>query len=484
MIHLLIIDDEREVGNFLSHLFTEKGYQVTVVNSGKEFYKLDFSKQFHVAMIDLKLPDSDGLTLLRELKNCQPSCSAIVMTGYSTIHTAVEAMKLGASDYIEKPFDDIDLLEEQVEKLLDVRGSAVDPHIQEIAAKIGLVVGENPEMNQLVQTASIIASKNINVLLEGETGTGKEVLARFIHESSGRAREPFIGVNCGALPEALLESELFGHEKGAFTGAISRRRGLFEITSNGTLFLDEVVEASTAIQVKLLRVLETKEFMRVGSETTFRTNTRLVAASNENLQEAVQNKKFREDLYYRLNVVHLKIPPLRERKEDIPLLLEHLVERETNQTITFSDEALKILQEYSWPGNIRELSNFVKRVIAMSDLSKPIMVPANLPFLLELSEPSSSVNSTQDKPTHPVHENKIEKYLNHWVEKTLLAFEKKEEVDLEEVLSEIKEIESTVGKAFIHRTLKATHGNRKETAKRLQISMRKLRYLMNEKSSV
>lgn len=484
MINLLIVDDEREVGNFLSHLFKAKGYHVTVINSGKEFFNLNFKCIYHAALIDLKLPDADGLNLLRELKVQQPKCKAIIMTGNSTIHTAVEAMKLGASDYIEKPFDDINVLEKQIDKLLSSKDGSTNKHIYEIASKIGLVIGKTQTMNQLLQTSFKIAQKNINVLIEGETGAGKEVLAHFIHESSGRRDESFIGVNCGAISESLLESELFGHEKGAFTGAIQQRKGLFERASNGTLFLDEVVEASTAIQVKLLRVLETKEFMRVGSEKTMRTNTRIVAASNENLQIAVYNKKFREDLFYRLNVVHLKIPPLRERREDIPLLLQHLIARETELAISFSDDALNILQNYSWPGNIRELSNFVKRMVILADSSDEMITADKLPMMpnqisaMETKEPIKSEDIKQ-----PCENSQIEDYMKNWVEKTVTAFEMKQEVDLEGVLSEIRQIESEVGKAFIKKTLQDTHGNRRETAKRLKISMRKLRYLLNEKST-
>lgn len=483
MKNILIVDDEREVGNFLSHLFTEKGYQVTVVNSGKEFFNLNFNCMFQAAMIDLKLPDANGLSLLKVLKKTQPQCKVVIMTGFSTIHTAVEAMKLGACDYIEKPFADIEALENQMENLFLAKGGATDKQINEIAHKIGMVIGKNQAMNQLMQTAYKIAKKNINVLIEGETGTGKEVLAHFIHESSGRSGESFIGVNCGAISESLLESELFGHEKGAFTGAIQQRKGLFEIASNGSLFLDEVVEASTAIQVKLLRVLETKEFMRVGSEKIMRTNTRLIAASNENLQVAVQNKKFREDLFYRLNVVHLKIPPLRERREDIPTLLQHMLQRETNQTFTFSDTALNILKNYSWPGNIRELSNFVARIAALSDFSDPIITEDKLPLVPNQMKETNATTEHVEFLKQPIETKQMEEYMKNWVEKTLSAFARKEEVDLEEVLSEIRQIESAVGKAFIQKTLKETHGNRKETAKRLQITMRKLRYLLNEKSA-
>lgn len=482
MKNLLIVDDEKEVGNFLYHLFTAKGYRVQVVNSGKEFAKINFSQHlFHVAMIDLKLPDSDGLTLLRELKKTQPGCKAVIMTGYSTINTAVEAIKLGACDYIEKPFDDIDLLEKEIDQLFSTTLSSSTQKIHYLANKVGLVIGLNDGLNQLIQTAYKVATKNVNVLIEGETGTGKEVLARFIHEASPRNEEAFIGVNCGAISESLLESELFGHEKGAFTGALQQRKGLFEIASKGTLFLDEIAEASPSIQVKLLRVLETREFMRVGNGSVLHTNTRLIAASNENLLEAVQQKKFREDLFYRLNVVHLKIPSLKERIDDIPLLIQHLLQRHTNTRITFSDEALKILKNYNWPGNIRELSNFVTRVVTLSDSNDGVITPANLPLLntvVKCDRPNETLlKHSKDKK----YDQPIGVFLQNWMQDILTAFEQKEEINLEGLLTQIKQIESEVGKAFINKTLKDTHGNRKETAKRLQITMRKLRYLLNEK---
>jgi two-component system NtrC family response regulator len=482
MTNLLIIEDEKEVGNFLSHLFSSKGYQIKVVNSGKEFFSIDFTKQiFQAAMIDLKLPDAEGLSLLRVLKKQQPGCKAVIMTGYSTISTAVEAMKLGAIDYIEKPFDDIDLLEKQIDNLLITTVNSAQQHLHELANETGLIIGQNEDMNLLIQTAYKVARKNVNVLIEGETGTGKEVLARFIHKASQRSDESFIGVNCGAISESLLESELFGHEKGAFTGATQMRKGFFEIASKGTLFLDEIAEASSAIQVKLLRVLETREFMRVGSENIFHTNTRLVAASNENLFEAAQNKKFREDLFYRLNVVHLKIPPLRERKGDLPLLIHHLLNRHTTTTIKFSDDVIRVLQNYNWPGNIRELSNFVTRVVTLSDSVDGIITTADLPLLNNVSLANSVVKSPKEITTIKMQDRDFEGYLQHWVDHTLSAFEEKKEINLDEVLLQIKELELQVGKAFIQKTLKETLGNRKEAAKRLQITMRKLRYLLNEK---
>ncbi|MFD3448340.1 sigma-54-dependent transcriptional regulator [Microbacteriaceae bacterium 4G12] len=487
MINLLIIDDEKEIGTFLSHLFTLKGYTVTVINSGKEFASIDLTRQsFHAALIDLKLPDSDGLSLLQSLKKQQPKCKVIIMTGYSTVKTAVDAMRLGASDYIEKPFEDIDLLEKQVDQLLLSNSNSTQQHITDIAHKVGLILGKNEQMNQLINTAYKVSGKNVNVLIEGETGTGKEVLSRFIHQASPRNQQSFIGVNCGAISESLLESELFGHEKGAFTGATQLRKGLFEIASEGTLFLDEIAEASHSIQVKLLRVLETREFMRVGRTTTLRTNTRIIAASNENLQIAAQQKKFREDLFYRLNVVHLHIPPLRDRKEDIPLLIQYFLDKNLNTSITFSDDAMEVLQHYPWPGNIRELSNFITRVVTLAESPHTIITADDLPLLhtsvktaVSLTLPSKAVSTNTIKTDQ---ENlQLENYLQKWCNDLLTAFEQKDDIHLEEVLAQVKNLELQIGKAFILKTLKDTLGNRNEAAKRLQITMRKLRYLLNEK---
>lgn len=480
MINMLIIDDEKEIGNFLSHLFGSKGFNVVVVNSGSEFSRVNFNQKFHVAMIDLKLPDANGLSLLHQLKELQPTCKAIIMTGYSTVKTAVEAIKLGASDYIEKPFDDIDLLEKQIEYLLSSAQHSISDHISKIASEVGLIIGKNQKMNQLIETSYKVAKKNVNVLIEGETGTGKEVLSRFFHHASKQREESFIGVNCGAISESLLESELFGHEKGAFTGATQMRKGLFEIANKGTLFLDEIAEASHSIQVKLLRVLETREYMRVGSESILRTNARVIAATNEDIQEAVLQKKFREDLYYRLNVVHLKIPALRERKEDIPLLIDHCLQRYPNDHIRFSDNAINELINYEWPGNIRELSNFITRIVTLSEGNSTFITVEDIPFLKgnTKSSPPKRINSALNDTKQDTY---LERYLEKWLNETLLVFEQNDGISLEEVLQQVKELESQVGRSFILRTLQETHGNRKEAAKRLQITMRKLRYLLNEK---
>ncbi|MGE7767591.1 sigma-54-dependent transcriptional regulator [Peribacillus sp. NPDC096540] len=473
MIHLLVVDDEKEVGTFLSRLFTMKGYHVQVVNSGKEFHQIDFNQQrFDAAMIDLKLPDCNGLSLLQHLKQKQPRCKALIMTGYSTVKTAVEAMKLGASDYMEKPFVDIEVLEKQLDNLLNENDDLNQHFIHNLAKESGLIVGESLLMKELIEMAFKVAQKSVNVLIEGETGSGKEVLSRFIHSASTRSHEPFIGINCGAISESLLESELFGHEKGAFTGATQQRKGFFEIAGNGTLFLDEIAEASPAIQVKLLRVLETREFMRVGSSGTLRTNARLVAASNENLQQAVEKNKFREDLFYRLNVVTLDIPALRNRKEDIPLLVRHLVERTGQADISFSNEAIEKLRRYDWPGNIRELSNVIMRTLTLTDHKQEIT--ANDILL--------STNQVIPIKKDPPNAQSTENHLEEWRKKLVADFNEKDELMLEEILMEIKQLESTIGKELVMQALQKTYGNRNEAAKRLQISLRKLRYILNEKN--
>jgi len=366
---VLIIDDETDVCTFFRRLLTRKGYAVVTAANEREAVQALESVSFAVAMVDLKLPDTDGLTLLRQIKARQPGCEVIIMTGYSTIKTAVTAIQLGAYEYLEKPFDDIAEIEALVEKAAAYAanrqtGTVTAEEWSEVAAEVGFEVGQAAEMRRLASLAYKIAGKNINVLIQGKTGTGKEVLARFIHAASSRAAQTFIPVNCGALPENLLESELFGHEKGAFTGAAQVRRGIFELANRGTLFLDEIGDASPQIQVKLLRVLETGEFMRVGGEKPIRTDVRVLAATNVDLEEAIREKTFREDLFYRLNVVRLDIPPLRSRVEDIPLLAEHFI-RDLNPALRLSPDALERMQTYGWPGNIRELANVMKRAVAL-----------------------------------------------------------------------------------------------------------------------
>jgi len=368
-IQLLIIDDEADVCTFFRRLLTKKGYEVTTASNEQDALRAVAETRFSVAMVDLKLPDTDGLTLLQTIKARQPACEVVIMTGYSTVKTAVAAMQQGAYEYLEKPFDDIAEIENLVARAVaqgnrEQQGGVDREEWAEVAAAVGFQVGSSALMRRLVSLAYKVAGKNINVLIQGKTGTGKEVLARFIHAASNRAEGAFIPINCGALPENLLESELFGHERGAFTGANQMRRGIFELANHGTLLLDEIGDASPMIQVKLLRVLETGEFMRVGGERPIKTDVRVIAATNVDLEEAIREKTFREDLYYRLNVVRLEIPSLQQRSEDVPLLAAHFAGL-FNPGTRLSPAALRLLQNYNWPGNIRELSNVMRRAVVM-----------------------------------------------------------------------------------------------------------------------
>lgn len=394
-VKVLIIDDEVDVGTFFTRLLQKKGYHVTVSVSGAGAKNLIEEGVFNVALVDIKLPDADGLSLLQQIKSLQPNCEVIIMTGYSTTRTAVKAIQFGAYDYLEKPFEDIGEVEELIEKAASYGSGSRDNSLDDaewapIAERVGFQVGPSPAIRRMLTIAYKIARKNINVLIQGETGTGKEVLARFIHAASNRADRIFIPVNCGALPENLLESELFGHEKGAFTGAASMRRGIFELANRGTLFLDEIGEASLPIQVKLLRVLETGEFLRVGGEKSIKTDVRIIAATNIDLEQALKDKTLREDLYYRLDVVRLDMPPLRARRDDIPVLVEHFVKK-IDPCMHVSIDTMQLLGAYPWPGNIRELANSISQAAALCD--DKIILPEHLSSKFFPGERQANLNA-------------------------------------------------------------------------------------------
>jgi two-component system, NtrC family, response regulator len=484
MARVLIIDDEYEVQNFFSYLLRNKGLELSFASNRAEVDTCLTYEPYQLVLVDLKLPDTNGIDILKKMKQAMPACKVVIMTGYSTVKSALEAIRLGADDYIEKPFDDINELEMLIDKLLTSETSHDQDKALRLAEQIGFVIGESQQMHHLLSLAYKIAQKNITILIEGETGTGKEVLARFIHEASPRLHHPFIGVNCGALAETLLESELFGHEKGAFTGATQLRKGFFEIASKGTLFLDEIGDASPSIQVKLLRVLETREFMRVGSEKHFHTDARIIAASHVQLTEAVKQAKFREDLLYRLDVVKLHIPPLRERTEDIPYLVNHLVKRHAGEELSFSSAALDVMRQYDWPGNVRELSNLITRAITFADGETNIITPDYLSIKAEKSRVSLSAQVIQQEPT----ENKgtsdassLDQYLEKWKQKIISQWKSSEAIDLPSIMEQTKKLEQVVGAAFVKKALRETIGNRKEASRILNISPRTLRYLLNEK---
>ncbi|MEJ8778743.1 sigma-54-dependent transcriptional regulator [Pseudogracilibacillus sp. ICA-222130] len=473
MVHILVIDDEQTVGNFLTYFFEEKFYHVSVGYSGTDYDRLIEERTYDLAMIDVKLPDRNGLEILEHIKQKQSSCKTIIMTGYSTVKVAVDAIKLGANDFIEKPFDDIDLLEQTVDQLLEGQTTVMEDDIRQLTAMSGMVVENSVVMKQLLTFAYKVATKNINVFIQGETGTGKELFAYFIHLASHRSDQPYIRINCGALSETLLESELFGHEKGAFTGATKERKGVFEIANHGTLFLDEIGDASLATQVKLLRVIESGEYMRVGGETLKKTNIRIISATNVDLKEAVKEKKFREDLYYRLNVVELHIPPLRERKEDIVPIATYFLHK-LDESLMLHEDTKTLLRTYDWPGNIRELSNMIKRAVSLLEPGEK-MIDAK--YFSHLTSSMSNEISTSKKMEEVNFEEKIQAFqqmvINMWKDEQIFP--------LKPILEEIHQLEDYIGKQYIHKALKKYIGNRQKAAEALEITPRQLRYLLKEK---
>lgn len=460
---ILVVDDEKEVCTFFLHLF-KADYDITVAYSGAEVERLISEKIFDLAFVDLKLTDSDGLTLLNMINEKIPHCSVIIMTGYSTVNSAVQAIRQGAFNYIEKPFDDLNYLKKMAN---DALGRGEEGFSGGGSCADGFVTGTNPVMQNLISMARKVADKKLTVLIEGETGTGKEVLARFIHRHSNRAAYPFLAVNCGAFTETLLESELFGHEKGSFTGALSTRRGIFEMANNGTLFLDEIGESSTATQVKLLRILENDEFYRIGGERPYRCDVRLIAATNSDLTDAIRQGRFREDLYYRLNVINLKLPPLRERKEDIPLFVEYLLKGKFQKYHTrFSQEALDLLMSYHWPGNVRELVNVISQVLALCDGRE----------ITQAYFPEKISRQGFTKSAESLREGLADAGKSYFQDQNLTGG-----IDLSIVLDEIKTAGTDVVRMVINRVLEQTGGHQGRAAELLNISSRQLQYYLKEK---
>lgn len=477
MKRILVVDDEKEICTFFIFLLKKKGYEVNAVQSGQKALELMVNTDYDLALLDLKMPDIDGLTLMRQLKEINPHCQAIVMTGYSTVKSAIAAMQNGALDYIEKPFDDIAELESIIESAFRTMDT-VDSELQELAVEAGVVFGRDRKMLNVVAMARRIAAKNVTVLIQGETGTGKEVLARFVHNCSSRSGEAFIPINCAAISETLLESEIFGYEKGAFTGANRTRKGFFEIANSGTIFLDEIGEASLTTQAKLLRVLETGEFIRVGGETVHKTDSRIIAATNVNLNEAVTNRVFRQDLFYRLDVLTLKIPPLRERKEDIPTYLDYFLKRYSGKDYDlpkFSDEALEILIEYDWPGNVRELVNLVQLLMTVVD--DKLILPVHLPDKIKKRQ------SQQLLAGAPMDD--IDALLGpegvSWMEKLVENLGVSNQYSFNLLLDTCTQIKSQIAKNMVEKALKETRGDRKHAADLLGITPRQLKYLYRGK---
>jgi two-component system NtrC family response regulator len=381
---ILVVDDEVNYLTVMEALLGETGYEVLVAPSAAEAIKIAGASDLDLVLTDMKMPRMSGIELLVELHRLYPDLPVIIMTAFGSVEKAVTAMKKGAFDYILKPFKNDEILV-TIAKALEHRHLLLTNRLlhQELEKKYGFpnIVGESKVMQEILALVKRVATSKATVLVTGESGTGKELIARAIHQCSNRAQKPFISVNCAALTETLLESELFGHERGAFTHAIAMRKGRFELADGGTLFLDEVAEMSQALQVKLLRVLQEMEFERVGGNRTIKVDVRVVAASNRDLKEEVEAGRFREDLFYRLNVVHLHIPPLRQRHEDTPLLAAHFLKKYAQENvrgkIRLTPEALKVLVQYAWPGNVRELENVMERAVILCH--NHLITPEDLP---------------------------------------------------------------------------------------------------------
>jgi len=390
-ISILVVDDELSIRESLSGWLQQDGYEVESAADGPTALAKAQETHYDIMLLDVKMPRMDGITVLKKLRESNADTAVVVMTAHGAIQDAVEAMKLGAHDYLLKPFD----LEEMsliIEKLVQVQTLAMENLILKdrvaTISRFENLVGQSPPMLQLFETIVDVAQSDATVLLTGETGTGKELVARSIHAQSPRCYGPFIAINCGAFTEHLLESELFGHEKGAFTDASYTKKGRLEMAHGGTLFLDEVGDISIKMQIDLLRVLETREFTRVGGTVLLHSDFRVIAATHQDLQEGIRKKTFRQDLYYRLNVIHVQVPPLRERPEDIPLLAQHFLRRyatETNKKVdSIHPEALEAMRRYSWPGNVRELENALERAVVVGKGRQ--LKPADLPFVVGAEE--------------------------------------------------------------------------------------------------
>ena len=398
-----IIDDEPIIHEILGQLLTGEGYEVELSSTGKEALEKHSGDAFDLILLDLLMPEMDGIEVLKKLKKIDPQTLIIIITAYASVESAIAAMKIGAYDYIQKPFKHDELLLTITRAIEHKKLQEENLRLKdEIDKKFSFrsIIGKSEVMKDVFDLIKASAPTRSTILLEGESGTGKELVARAIHQNSDRANFPFIIVNSGSLPPDLLESHLFGHVKGAFTGATSHKKGLFEAADKGSIFFDEISTLSPETQAKILRVMQDREFMRLGGTKTLRVDVRIIAATNTDLEELIRQNRFREDLFYRLNVIKIEIPPLRERKEDIPLLISHFVSmysKENKKKIEgISDEVMEILETYDWPGNIRELENLIERAIVLSKF-KLITHESLPPFLISRlgkdNESSSILNN-------------------------------------------------------------------------------------------
>ncbi len=449
---ILVVDDELSMREFLEIMLTKEGYRVQTAADGKKAIALAEREVFDLAIIDIRMPKMDGIETLIRLKEISPETVTLMITAYASTDTAIRAMKQGAYDYITKPFK-IEEIKMTIQKALEKKSLEAENTLLRQAVeeryRWGNIIGKSDKMREVFELVEKVSPTKTNVLLSGESGTGKELVAKAVHYNSPRKSKPFIVLNCGAIPENLLESELFGHMKGAFTGAIANKRGLFEAADGGTIFLDEIGELPLPMQVKLLRVIQDREFTRVGGTDSIRVDVRIISATNKDIEEAVRKGEFREDLFYRLNVIQLRLPNLRERKADIPLLAQHFLKvfsGELGKNIRqISPGGMKLLMNYDYPGNVRELQNMIERAVALE--SSDVLTAQNL---------SSYVNEQRD------------------LTKSEINLEiPKEGIDLEKVVENLE-------KTLILKALEKTRGVKKRAAELLHINFRSMRYRLEK----
>ena len=415
--HVLFVDDESALRSLMAERLNDRGFEVVEADSGEKALEYLDQFAFDVLITDLRLPGIDGTRVIETARERYPGIVAIVITGYGTVKDAVDAIKRGASDFVAKPFQFDELIHVLQKALEQRRLASENAYLRsqlEQRYQFGGILGRSRPMQKLFHLLETVAGANSTILVTGETGTGKEVVARAIHHNSPRRAHRFVALNCSAIPESLLEAELFGHVRGAFTGAIGARQGRFEQAHKGTLFLDEVGTMSTALQMKLLRALQEREFERVGDNQTIKVDVRVIAATNSNLANMVAEGTFREDLFYRLNVIPIQLPPLRERRDDIPLLAKHFLERfASGSAMQIAQGAMRLLMAYPWPGNVRQLENAIERAVALSGGRKEIDVP-DLPPEIQAGPPRASapfVDFPDDGLDMPAYLTSIEKDL-------------------------------------------------------------------------
>ncbi len=451
MARLLVADDERSMRELLELVFKREGHQVTSVSNGREALAALAQSSCDLIITDVKMPDLNGIELLKAVRDQAPDTMVIMMTAFATINSAREAFKLGADDFIQKPFD-VDEFKLIVRKALEKRDlrqeNALLKRELHRRGQLGDIIGRSPKMQAVYQMIETVAANSSTVLVNGESGTGKELVARAIHNLSARRDRPFVSVNCGAFTETLLESELFGYVKGAFTGAQTNRKGLFEAADSGTIFLDEIGEMTLAMQVKLLRVLQERRIRRVGGTEELPVDTRIIAATNRDLEKMVKSGEFREDLYYRVSVIPLELPPLRQRREDIADLVQHFLTKfaaQSGQPIKHCHpEVVRYLEEYDWPGNVRELENTIERAVAL-EMNEEIQ-PTRLPERILRYSPQQASGELNLPDTG---------------------------IDLENYLRELE-------KSYLLEALRRTGGNQTRAAELLHMTVRSLRHCLDK----